>query len=235
MPHVRPTGLHVHLGSQISSVDTYLEAAGWLAAFIAREGLGDLPVLDLGGGLAIAHTDADRAPDARAAVEATASLLAERVAAHGLPLPELVLEPGRSIAGPAGVTLYTVGAIKQTAAGVTYAAVDGGMADNPRPALYGAVYQAFLPDRAGEPGIRTYAIAGKHCESGDVLIEAARLPELRPGDVLAVAATGAYNSTMASTYNGLPRPAAVIVSGGADRLIVARERIADLLSRERAG
>lgn len=235
LAHVRPAGLHVHLGSQIASVDTYLQAAEWLSAFIARERLGDLPLLDLGGGLAIAHTDADRAPEVRASVEATVTRLAERLAAHGLPLPELLLEPGRSVAGPAGVTLYTVGAIKETAAGVTYAAVDGGMADNPRPALYGAVYQAYLPDRADDAAARTYAIAGKHCESGDVLIEAARLPELRPGDVIALAATGAYNATMASTYNGLPRPGAVIVADGAERVIVARETVADLLAREREG
>ena len=232
LAHVRPAGLHVHLGSQILAVDTYLQAAAWLADFIAGERLGDLPVLDLGGGLAIAYTDADPAPEVRAAVEAKVSGLADQLTARGLPLPELVLEPGRSIAGPAGVTLYTVGAIKATVAGVTYAAVDGGMADNPRPALYGAVYQAYPADRADEPATRTYTIAGKHCESGDVLIEAARLPELRPGDVIALAATGAYNATMASTYNGLPRPAAVLVRGGADRVIVARETVADLLARE---
>jgi diaminopimelate decarboxylase len=232
LQHVRPMGLHVHLGSQIGSVDTYLEAAAWLAAFIDREDLGDLPLLDLGGGLAIAYADGDRAPDVRAAVAATAAGLAEGLARRGLAPPELILEPGRSIAGPAGVTLYTVGAIKATAAGVTYAAVDGGMADNPRPAMYGARYQAFAVDRAGAAATHTYAVAGKHCESGDVLIDAAELPELRPGDVIALAATGAYTSTMASTYNGLPRPAAVMVAGGEDRVVVARETVADLLSRE---
>jgi diaminopimelate decarboxylase len=106
------------------------------------------------------------------------------------------------------------------------------MADNPRPALYGAAYQAYLPDRADEPPARSYTIAGKHCESGDVLIAAAELPELRPGDIIALAATGAYNATMASTYNGLPRPAAVLVGGGAERVIVVRETVADLLARE---
>jgi diaminopimelate decarboxylase len=230
--HLRPMGLHVHLGSQIGSVDTYLEAAAWLAAFIDREGLGGLPLLDLGGGLAIAYVDGDTAPDVREAVAATAAGVAEQLRARGLPLPELILEPGRSIAGPSGVTLYTVGAIKRTAVGVTYAAVDGGMADNPRPAMYGARYQAFAVDRAGEAAAHTYAIAGKHCESGDVLIEAAELPELRPGDVIALAATGAYTATMASTYNGLPRPAAVMVADGAERTVVARETVADLLARE---
>jgi diaminopimelate decarboxylase len=233
LEHVRPMGLHIHLGSQIESVDTYLEAAGWLAGFIDREGLGGLPLLDLGGGLAIAYADGDRAPDVRAAAAATASGLAEQLGRRGLPPPELILEPGRSIAGPAGVTLYTVGALKRTAAGVTYAAVDGGMADNPRPAMYGARYQAFVVDRADAPAARTYAVAGKHCESGDVLIEAAELPELSPGDVIALAATGAYTSTMASTYNGLPRPAAIMVVGGAQRTVVARETVTDLLARER--
>src|SRR6185312_10258005 len=128
----------VQLGSQIGSVETYLEAAAWLAAFIDREGVGELPLLDLGGGLAIAYADGDAAPDVREAVTATAAGVAAQLRDRGLPLPELILEPGRSIAGPSGVTLYTVGAIKRTAAGVTYAAVDGGMADNPRPAMYGA-------------------------------------------------------------------------------------------------
>jgi diaminopimelate decarboxylase len=233
LEHVRAAGLHVHLGSQIREVETYLEAAAWLAAFIDQHDLGGLPVLDLGGGLAIAYTDDDSAPDVRAAVEVTAAGLAGRLAARGLPLPELILEPGRSIVGPAGVTLYTVGAIKRTDAGLTYAAVDGGMADNPRPAMYGARYQAMLVDRASELPTRTYAVAGKHCESGDVLIEAAALPELRPGDVLALAATGAYTASMASTYNGLPRPAAVMVGDGDERLVVARETVAGLLSRER--
>ena len=233
LDHARPMGLHVHLGSQIGSVETYLEAAAWLAAFIDREGVGELPLLDLGGGLAIAYADGDTAPDIREAVAATAAGVAGQLRSRGLPLPELILEPGRSIAGPSGVTLYTVGAIKRTAAGVTYAAVDGGMADNPRPAMYGARYQAFAVDRAGEAAAHTYAIAGKHCESGDVLIEAAELPRLRSGDVIALAATGAYTATMASTYNGLPRPAAVMVAAGAERTVVARETVADLLARER--
>jgi len=233
LDHLRPAGLHVHLGSQIESVETYLEAAAWLAAFIDREGLGDLPLLDLGGGLAIAYADGDWAPDVRESVAATAAGVAEQLRGRRLPLPELILEPGRSIAGPSGVTLYTVGAIKRTTAGVTYAAVDGGMADNPRPAMYGARYQAFAVDRAGEAATHTYAIAGKHCESGDVLIDAADLPQLRLGDVIALAATGAYTATMASTYNGLPRPAAVMVADGRERTVVARETVADLLVRER--
>ena len=224
-PHLRLDGLHVHLGSQIRDLGTYVEAVDWLARF---PGIAELPVLDIGGGLAIAYTDDDRAPEIRTAVEATIAAVAERFD----PLPELVLEPGRSVVGTCGVTLYTVGAVKETAGGITYVAVDGGMSDNPRPVLYGARYQAWIADRAADEPDAVYAVAGKHCESGDVLIEEARLPAPRPGDVLAVAATGAYSASMASNYNSLPRPAAVIVGDGTARPVVRRETPADLLSAQ---
>jgi diaminopimelate decarboxylase len=223
-PHLRLDGLHVHLGSQIRDLDTYVQAVAWLAEFPGASGL---RVLDLGGGLAIPYTDADDAPDLRAAAAVTVAAVADRFD----PRPELVLEPGRSVVGTCGVTLYTVGAVK-TAGGVTYVAVDGGMSDNPRPVLYGARYQAWIADRAGEEPDGTYAVAGKHCESGDVLIEESRLPAPRPGDVLVVAATGAYSASMASNYNGLPRPAAVVVLGGTARTVVRRETVADLLAEQ---
>ena len=221
-PHLRLDGLHVHLGSQIRDLDAYLAAVEWLARF---EPAARLPVLDLGGGLAIPYTDDDDAPDLHTAVTATATAVARSFD----PRPELVLEPGRSVVGTCGVTLYTVGAVKETAAGVTYVAVDGGMSDNPRPVLYGARYQAWIADRAGDGPDGVYAVAGKHCESGDVLIEQAPLPAPRPGDVLVVAATGAYSASMASTYNALPRPAAVLVADGDARTIVRRETVGDLL------
>jgi len=223
--HLRLDGLHVHLGSQIRDLDTYLDAVDWLARFAPARGL---PVLDLGGGIAIPYTDGDDAPDLRAAVAATADAVARRFDPH----PELVLEPGRSVVGTCGVTLYTVGAVKTTAAGVTYVAVDGGMSDNPRPVLYGARYQAWIADRADAAPDADYAVAGKHCESGDVLIDRAPLPAPRPGDVLVVAATGAYAASMASNYNGLPRPAAVLVTGGRARTIVRRETVDDLLAAQ---
>jgi len=130
------------------------------------------------------------------------------------------------------VTLYRVGAVKHAAAGLPWAAVDGGMSDNPRPQLYGARYAALAADRADEEATTDYAIAGKHCESGDVLIERARLPELRPGDLLAVPATGAYTLAMASNYNGVPRPAAILVADGEARLARRRETVEDLLALE---
>jgi diaminopimelate decarboxylase len=232
LPGVEPAGLHVHLGSQISDLSAYAEAVAWLAEFVESNGLAGLPTLDLGGGLAIAHTDGEPAPDIATAVDQTARAVVDAWLPRGMQLPELILEPGRSIAGPAGVTLYTVGAITTTAAGTTYAAVDGGMSDNPRPSLYGARYQAVAVDRADARPEREYAIAGKHCESGDVLIESAEMPVLSPGDVLAVPATGAYTASMASTYNALPRAAAVMVAEGRGRLIVRRESVGDLLTRE---
>ena len=222
----------MHLGSQIRDLRTYVEAIGWLAKLIDEHGLGELGVLDLGGGLAVAHVETDEAPDIATGVGEIVAAVAEAVVARGLPLPELVLEPGRSIVGPAGVTLYSVGAIKQVDSGTLYAAVDGGMSDNPRPTLYQAKYQALVADRADAPAELTYTIAGKHCETGDVLIEDAELPRLATGDVLVVPATGAYTASMASNYNALPRPAAVMVEDGESRLIVRRETVADLLARD---
>ena len=231
--HLQPAGLHVHLGSQITELSTYTSAVEWLVEFIEQHGLGELPVLDLGGGLGIAHVPGEIELEVERSLEAVCAHLTDRLIARGLPMPELVVEPGRSIVGPAGTTLYRVGAIKQAADGTVYAAVDGGMSDNPRPALYGARYTAIVCDRPEAEPDRLYTIAGKHCESGDVLIEQLRLPELAPGDLLAVPATGAYNASMASNYNLLPRPAAVMAGDGRARLVQRRETIEDLLSRDR--
>jgi diaminopimelate decarboxylase len=143
-----------------------------------------------------------------------------------------VLEPGRSLVSRAGVTLYTVGNVKRASAATTYVTVDGGMSDNPRPAMYNARYTALLANRAGEAPSAAYAVAGKHCESGDVLIERVELPEPRRGDLLAVPVTGAYTLAMSSTYNAVPRPAAVLVGQGKARLIRRRETVEDLLAFE---
>jgi diaminopimelate decarboxylase len=232
LAHVVPAGLHVHLGSQITELITYTAAVDWLVAFIEEHGLGELPVLDIGGGLGIAHTQGEVELPIEPSLEAICAHLVDGLIGHGLPMPELVVEPGRSIVGPAGTTLYRVGAVKRVADGTVYAAVDGGMSDNPRPALYGARYAAAAADRPEAPAERLYSIAGKHCESGDVLIEDIRLPELHAGDLLAVPATGAYNASMASNYNLLPRPAAVMVADGDARLVQRRETVEDVLGRE---
>jgi diaminopimelate decarboxylase len=153
---------------------------------------------------------------------------------HDLPAPSVILEPGRSLVGRAGVTLYRVGVVKEASEAVTFVAVDGGMSDNPRPQLYGARYAALLANRADERPAGAYAVAGKHCEA-DTLIPRALLPEPRRGDVLAVPATGAYTLAMASNYNLLPRPAAVLVGNGRTRLIRRRESLDDLLAVETDG
>jgi diaminopimelate decarboxylase len=216
-------GVHVHVGSQLGRVDESVLALERVLAFVER--LHWTPrALDLGGGLGVRHNRDEQLPS----VAEFVGPLAERVPSG----VQLILEPGRSLVGRAGVTLYRVGSVKESG-GVTYAAVDGGMSDNPRPQLYGARYEALLANRADELTTGVYRIAGKHCESGDVLIEAAELPAPRPGDVLAVPATGAYSLALGSTYNGVPRPAVVLVANGEARLVRARETVDDLLRFER--
>jgi len=227
-------GLHVHLGSQLLDEAPARFAVEWLAGFVAeaRAELDWTPaVLDLGGGLGIRYVADDPAPEPEAYVRALSERVAQAWAALELPEPQLVFEPGRSLVGRAGVTLYRVGAVKSSGA-TTWVAVDGGMADNPRPALYGARYSALLANRAGAPPAGVYAVCGKHCESGDVLIERAELPAPSRGDLLAVPATGAYTLAMASSYNVLPRPAAVLVGPGGRRPIRARESVDALLAAE---
>ncbi|HEY4346599.1 MAG TPA: diaminopimelate decarboxylase [Gaiellaceae bacterium] len=228
-------GLHVHIGSQLRDQGAAQMAVDWLTAFAARarNELGwTLKTIDLGGGLGVAATPDEPELEIGAFVGGLTAELTRALAEHGLARPHLILEPGRSLTARAGVTLYTVGSVKQSADATTYLAVDGGMSDNPRPALYGARYTAILAGRADEPPTGTYTVVGKHCESGDLLIDAVRLPEPRRGDVLAVPATGAYTLAMSSTYNAVPRPAAVLVAGGKARVIRRRETVADILALE---
>ena len=215
-------GLHVHVGSQLGRTDESVLALERVLAFL--EQLRWKPqVLDLGGGLGVRHNREEQLPS----VPEFVTPLLERIPGG----VSLILEPGRSLVGRAGVTLYRIGSVKESG-GVTYAAIDGGMSDNPRPQLYGARYEALLANRADELPSGVYRVAGKHCESGDVLIEAAELPEPRPGDVLAVPATGAYTLALGSTYNGVPRPAVVLVADGEAQLIRRRESVEDLLRFE---
>jgi len=219
-------GVHFHVGSQLARVEESLVAVDRLLAFCerARAELGWRPAaLDIGGGLGIRYTREEQVPE-------IADFVPQLVAR--LPDVQVVLEPGRSLVGRAGVTLYRVGVVKESG-GVSYVAVDGGMSDNPRPQLYGARYEALLANRADELADGVFRIAGKHCESGDVLIDAIPLPRPRRGDVLAVPATGAYTLAMASTYNGVPNPGAVLVADGEARLVRARQPVSDLLRFER--
>ena len=228
-------GVHVHVGSQLANGRAHLEAVAQLGEFAARcrEELDWTPALvDVGGGFGIRHVEDEPEPPVEELVRSIAAAVGGEWATRGLPAPRLVFEPGRSLVGPTAFTLYRVGAVKQ-AGDTRYVAIDGGMSDNPRPQLYDARYSALLANRADdEPADGHFTIAGKHCESGDVLIEQAVLPEPRRGDLLAVPATGAYTLAMGSNYNGVPRPAAVLVSNGDARLILRRETVDDLLARE---
>jgi diaminopimelate decarboxylase len=228
-------GLHVHIGSQLLELGAARMTVDWLAGFAAecREQLDWTPsVVDLGGGLGIQYVEGQPAPPVGHFVETLLDRVKRSWELHDLPLPQLVLEPGRSLVGRAGVTLYRVGAVKRASETTTYVAIDGGMSDNPRPQLYGARYTALLANRADEPAGGAFCVCGKHCESGDVLIDRVELPEPRRGDLLAVPATGAYTLGMGSNYNSVTRPAAVLVGDGEAELIRRRETIDDLLAFE---
>jgi diaminopimelate decarboxylase len=228
-------GLHVHIGSQLLELGAARMTVDWLAGFAAecRAQLNWTPqVVDLGGGLGIQYVEGERALTVGQFLDTLLDRLHRAWDLHDLPLPQLILEPGRSLVGRAGLTLYRVGTVKRASETTTYVAIDGGMSDNPRPQLYGARYTALLANRADEPAAEAFCVCGKHCESGDVLIDRVELPEPRRGDLLAVPATGAYTLGMGSNYNSIPRPAAVLVAGGEARLIRRRETVEDLLAFE---
>jgi diaminopimelate decarboxylase len=228
-------GLHVHIGSQLLETGAALTTVGWVGEFAqrCRDELGWTPdVVDLGGGLGIQYVDGKAPPTIESYLRQMIGRLEQVWSERGLPMPSLILEPGRSLVGRAGVTIYSVGTVKRVSDEITYVAVDGGMSDNPRPQLYGAAYSGLLANRASETPTGTYVVCGKHCESGDVMIHGLPLPEPRRGDLLAVPGTGAYTLAMASNYNSVPRPAAVLVVDGQARVIRKRETIEDLLAAD---
>jgi diaminopimelate decarboxylase len=235
VPELDLVGYHCHLGSQLFDAGTYAEAIRVILSFAAamRDQHGAVPrVLSPGGGFGIAYVEGQEEASVEAWAAATADAVRAGCREHDLPMPQLVVEPGRAIVGPAGVALYRVGAIKPIPGVRTYVSVDGGMADNIRPALYGARYAVSLANRVGgEPAIPV-TIAGKYCESGDILVEDVALPALEPGDLLALPAAGAYCLAMASNYNLATRPAAVLVRNGSARLVRRRETYDDLLALE---
>ncbi|WP_033258527.1 MULTISPECIES: diaminopimelate decarboxylase [Kitasatospora] len=246
-PALRLVGLHCHLGSQITDPAPYRTAVDRLVELLARirdEHAVELPELDLGGGHGVRYLPGDPELTPAAFAAATTARLAARCAEHALAVPKLLIEPGRAVAAPAAVALYRVLAVKHTAEGRAFAAVDGGMSDNPRPALYGSAYTVRVLGRAprlGGGGVvgsgagptRPFDVVGCHCEAGDVLARDAPLPaDLRPGDLLAVPAAGAYQLAMASGYNLVGRPALVAARDGRARLLVRRETVDDFLARE---
>jgi diaminopimelate decarboxylase len=234
-PALRFLGLHCHIGSQIFSIDALTEVADVMADLVddVSTTLGvDVRELDLGGGLGIAYTTADKPLPIDDYADAIQVAVADAWTARDLGAPpRLLVEPGRSIVGTAGVTLYRVGTIKHIPDVRTYVSIDGGMSDNIRHALYQADYDAFLPTRAHAPRPLTVTITGKHCEQGDIIATDAHVPaDITVGDVLCTPATGAYGYAMASNYNLMPRPAVVFVRDGEARVVIRRESIDDLFS-----
>jgi len=243
--HLRLVGLHSHIGSQIFDVDGFELAARRVLSLVRDvvaefgvEKAAQLSILDLGGGLGISYLPSDDPPPVEEVADKLTSIVETESAAMGLPTPTIVVEPGRAIAGPAGVTLYTVGTVKDVqispgGAHRRYVSVDGGMSDNIRAALYQAEYDVRLASRISTADAVVSRVVGKHCESGDIIVKDCWLPgDVGPGDVLMVGATGAYCYTMSSRYNMVTRPAVVAVQGGSSRVMLRRETIEDLLSLE---
>jgi diaminopimelate decarboxylase len=231
---VRFAGIHCHIGSQVFRLDSFTRAVERMVGLVRAvedETGATVDELNLGGGLGVRYTSADTAPTIAEYAAVVRESFAKALADAGVrSRPLLSTEPGRSIAAPAGLTLYRVGTIKHIEGVRTYVAVDGGMSDNLRPVTYGARYEAFLPARATAPRPLVATIAGKHCEQGDLLVRDAHLPaDLAVGDVLATPVTGAYGFTMANNYNKVPRPAVVFVRDGDARVVVRRETLDDLL------
>jgi diaminopimelate decarboxylase len=229
-------GLHSHIGSQIFDTDGFELAArrvvDLLVAIHEEHGV-ELPELDLGGGYGIAYLDTDDPLDPKHIADNLRGIIARACQARGLTVPRLTVEPGRTIAGPGGVTVYEVGTVKPLDGLRTYVSVDGGMSDNIRTALYGAEYTCVLASRRSDATPMLSRLVGKHCESGDMVVRDLWLPEdLAPGDLVAVAATGAYCRSLANNYNHVARPAVVAVRGGRSRLILRRETEDDLLRLE---
>ncbi|MGW5530487.1 diaminopimelate decarboxylase [Streptomyces xanthochromogenes] len=234
-PQLELTGLHCHLGSQITTVKPYLSAVRRMVGLMAR--IRDthgvvLPELDMGGGHGVAYRPGEDALDITTLARRMRTELVESCAAASLAVPRLLVEPGRAVAGPAGVALYRVLAVKRTGDNL-FVAVDGGMSDNPRPALYGVRYAPRLIGRASTASPSTATVVGRHCEAGDVLASGVDLPgDIHPGDLLAVPVAGAYQLSMASGYNMVGRPPVVAVADGHARLLVRRESLDDFRSRD---
>ena len=228
-------GIHCHIGSQITRLDGPRIAAERVVEFmrVLSISLGlNTPELDLGGGLGVRYVADDDPPTIDRYIQEISSTVRSECERAGLELPVLVVEPGRSIVAEAGTTLYTVGAIKKIPGVRTYVSVDGGMTDNPRYALYGAQYEAIVANRASSAVEQSVCLAGKCCESGDIVIKQAQLAACDSGDLIAVFGTGAYNYSMASNYNRITRPAVVAVSKGNSRLVVRRETFEDLVATD---
>ncbi len=235
MPNVKVVGVHCHIGSQIFDIEPFKEAADVMMNFIGdvKDKLGlEIEQLNLGGGYGIMYTENDDPVPYDEYIKHVSDVVKAAAEKRNVKLPFILMEPGRSIAAPAGVTLYTVGGVKDIKNVRKYISVDGGMGDNPRYILYQSEYEAVVANNANAARTEKVTIAGKCCESGDILLNDAMMPEIHVGDTLAVLATGAYNYSMASNYNRIPRPAMVAVSDGSARVIVKRESYDDLIKND---
>ncbi len=235
LPHVKLCGFHCHIGSQIFDNEPFSDAADIMVRFIAsvKETCSiEVEELNLGGGLGVPYTEYDREVDYVAVIREMADIVHSVCDAHGVKMPRVILEPGRSLVAAAGITLYTVGSVKEIPGFRTYVSVDGGMPDNPRYALYQSIYTALIADRPDAPRDCRVTIAGRCCESGDLIGEDMPLQSAHRGDILAVLTTGAYNFSMASNYNRLPRPPVIMVKDGEARVAVRRETYEDLVRND---
>lgn len=235
LKNVKTVGVHCHIGSQIFELEPFEAAAEVMMNFIAdmhEKYAIELSELDLGGGFGIKYTDADSPIEYGSFIRAVSEVIERVSAARGIRRPFIIMEPGRSIVAPAGLTVYTVGSVKEIPNIRTYVSVDGGMGDNPRYILYNAEYEAALVEKPFAEKLRPVTIVGKCCESGDVLIDNIYMPEIKAGDLLAVFATGAYNYSMASNYNRIPRPPIIMTKNGKDTVAVKRESYEDLIRND---
>ena len=235
MSNIQIDGVHCHIGSQIFDVEPFCEAAKVMIGFIADlyDKLGiKVKILNLGGGFGIKYTATDDPIAPSEYIHKVTNVVKELAQEKGIDLPFLVFEPGRSIVASAGITLYTVGCVKEIENVRTYVSIDGGMCDNPRYILYGSKYTAVLANNASAEPVAPVTIAGKCCESGDLIQEHVMMPQIHVGDTLAVLATGAYNYSMSSNYNRIPRPPIVAVSGNEAKIIVKRETYDDLIKND---
>ncbi|TVP59408.1 MAG: diaminopimelate decarboxylase [Nodularia sp. (in: Bacteria)] len=233
-PSLNCVGLHAHIGSQIFERQPHRDLAAVMVQWLQKAANYGLSVteLNVGGGLGIRYTESDDPPSIEEWVKAICEVIQSACIEANLPLPKLLCEPGRSLIATACITAYTIGSSKVVPEIRTYVSVDGGMSDNPRPITYQSVYRAVVANKVSAPLTQTVTIAGKHCESGDILIKNAQLPKTEPGDILVIMGTGAYNYSMASNYNRLPRPAAVVVANGEANLILRRESYQDLIRQD---
>lgn len=235
LENVNLRGLHCHIGSQIFEIEPFELAAKVMLEFIAKiknELDYEISELDLGGGFGIKYVENDNPPDYEAYMQRVSAVVNSECESLGIKRPFIMIEPGRSIAGPAGITLYTAGAVKEIPDIRTYVSVNGGMVDNPRYILYQAEYEALVANKANEEKTEVITLAGRCCESGDLIGENMPIQKVESGDIIAVLATGAYNYSMSSNYNRLPKPAVVMVKGGKTRVAVKRETLEDIIRND---